>query len=268
MALQTGLKQYEELKAALGAQNVNIEQCGQLLTKLKITLAELSAFFPDPARANSTTRTKELLLARETLELACIFATRSQDMELFQRSVAQLKTFYQDVGRLGQPLPESERQNLILGLNLLSLLSQNRIAEFHTELETIPIERHDNLYIKHPILLEQHLMEGNYTKVWAARHETPDASYSFFMGPLMKTIREEAADCAEHAYKSLSANAALSMLHCENADELSAFAQTRGWTIDNGIVNFHTDEKADREIPTKKVIEDTLHYARELERIV
>lgn len=30
-----------------------------------------------------------------------------------------------------------------------------RIAEFHTELELIPSEMHDNLYIKHPIQLEQ-----------------------------------------------------------------------------------------------------------------
>ena len=32
----------------------------------------------------------------------------------------------------------SKQQNLITGLNLLRLLVQNRIAEFHTELELIP----------------------------------------------------------------------------------------------------------------------------------
>ena len=34
----------------------------------------------------------------------------------------------------------SKQQNLITGLNLLRLLVQNRIAEFHTELELIPQE--------------------------------------------------------------------------------------------------------------------------------
>ncbi len=35
-------------------------------------------------------------------------------------------------------IPESERKWLIVGLNLLRLLVSNRIADFHTELETIP----------------------------------------------------------------------------------------------------------------------------------
>lgn len=35
-------------------------------------------------------------------------------------------------------LTPSKQQNLITGLNLLRLLVQNRIAEFHTELELIP----------------------------------------------------------------------------------------------------------------------------------
>ena len=37
-------------------------------------------------------------------------------------------------------LQPSKQQNLITGLNLLRLLVQNRIAEFHTELELIPQE--------------------------------------------------------------------------------------------------------------------------------
>ena len=57
-------------------------------------------------------------------------------------------------------MPRSERQNLILGLHLLFLLSQSRMAEFHTELELIPLEMHTNIFIKHPVRLEQYLMEG------------------------------------------------------------------------------------------------------------
>ena len=37
-------------------------------------------------------------------------------------------------------LQPSQQQHLITGLNLLRLLVQNRIAEFHTELELIPQE--------------------------------------------------------------------------------------------------------------------------------
>lgn len=44
----------------------------------------------------------------------------------------------------------------LLGLNLLFLLSQNRVAEFHTELERLPAKDiQTNVYIKHPVSLEQ-----------------------------------------------------------------------------------------------------------------
>lgn len=63
-------------------------------------------------------------------------------------------------------LPESANQYHLLGLNLLFLLSQNRVAEFHTELELLPYDIvQTNTYIRHPVALEQYLMEGSYNKV-------------------------------------------------------------------------------------------------------
>lgn len=35
-------------------------------------------------------------------------------------------------------LPQSKSQNLVIGLHLLLLLAENRIAEFHSELEIVP----------------------------------------------------------------------------------------------------------------------------------
>lgn len=55
-----------------------------------------------------------------------------------------------------EELPESAYKHQLLGLNLLFLLSQNRVAEFHTELERLPAkEIQSNVYIKHPVSLEQ-----------------------------------------------------------------------------------------------------------------
>lgn len=54
----------------------------------------------------------------------------------------------------------------LLGLNLLWLLTQNRVAEFHTELELLsPNDIQNNVFIHYPVSLEQHLMEGSYNKV-------------------------------------------------------------------------------------------------------
>lgn len=54
----------------------------------------------------------------------------------------------------------------LLGLDLLCLLAQNKVGEFHTALEHLPPSIvSDNIYIKHPVALEQYLMEGSYNKV-------------------------------------------------------------------------------------------------------
>jgi CSN8/PSMD8/EIF3K family len=62
-------------------------------------------------------------------------------------------------------MPESPRMFMLLGLNLLRLLAQTRISEFHTELEAIGSHNLKNVYINHPVSIEQALMEGSYNKV-------------------------------------------------------------------------------------------------------
>lgn len=55
--------------------------------------------------------------------------------------------------------------------------------------ELIPLEMQNTVFIQHPILLEQYLMEGSYHKVLAARMEVPATEYSYFMDSLMVTVR-------------------------------------------------------------------------------
>jgi CSN8/PSMD8/EIF3K family len=89
-------------------------------------------------------------------------------------------------------LPRSEREFPIRGLNLIRLLIQNRIADFHTTLESLPLPADalvSNPFILHPVNLERWLMEGSYSKVWNAREEAPAEEYKFFVDSLMGTIR-------------------------------------------------------------------------------
>lgn len=70
------------------------------------------------------------------------------------RDLLTLSSFCSLVYR--EQLPESAYMHQLLGLNLLFLLSQNRVAEFHTELERLPAKDiQTNVYIKHPVSLEQ-----------------------------------------------------------------------------------------------------------------
>lgn len=60
-------------------------------------------------------------------------------------------------------LAPSQHQHLITGLNLLRLLVQNRIAEFHTELELIPQQVTASLTMTMHIPLSQPFVIGEVT---------------------------------------------------------------------------------------------------------
>lgn len=78
----------------------------------------------------------ELLIIRETYELACLVMVEQKDIPGFERHISLAKTCYSDYGSV---LPQSEYQYQLQGLNLLCLLAQSKISEFHTELELIPV---------------------------------------------------------------------------------------------------------------------------------
>lgn len=113
--------------------------------------------------SNTTASIEELLLARDVLEIGAQWSIEAKDIPSFERYMSQLKCYYFDYKG---SLPESAFKYQLLGLNLLFLLSQNRVAEFHTELELLPADHiQSDIYIKHPLSLEQYLIEGSYNKV-------------------------------------------------------------------------------------------------------
>ena len=55
----------------------------------------------------------------------------------------------------------------------------------------------NNVYIKHPVSLEQYIMEGSYNKVLSLKGNVPAESYNFFFEILLNAVREEIASCVE-----------------------------------------------------------------------
>ncbi|XP_031456988.1 26S proteasome non-ATPase regulatory subunit 8, partial [Phasianus colchicus] len=91
--------------------------------------------------------------AGDILEIGAQWSILKKDIPSFERYMAQLKCYYFDYK---EELPDSAFRHQLLGLNLLFLLSQNRVAEFHTELERLPArDIQTNVYIRHPVSLEQ-----------------------------------------------------------------------------------------------------------------
>lgn len=69
-----------------------------------------------------------------------------EDKDAFQRNFSMLQTFYSSAAEVG--MPPSAHQNLLLALHLMSLLVENRTAEFHMELELLPREARSDKYIR------------------------------------------------------------------------------------------------------------------------
>ncbi|KAG9154499.1 hypothetical protein Leryth_026279 [Lithospermum erythrorhizon] len=149
---------FDRFKAAFTRHDY--ETCSNLLTQLKVMLTGFKSL--PPLFENTKHAVQELTIARDIYEHAVVLSVKIEDQDAFERDFFQLKPYYTDAcGRL----PHSPQEYPILGLNLLRLLVQNRIAEFHTELELLSSGALENPCIKHAVELEQSFMEGAYNRV-------------------------------------------------------------------------------------------------------
>ncbi|XP_054776704.1 26S proteasome non-ATPase regulatory subunit 8 homolog A [Prosopis cineraria] len=256
---------FERFKAAFVRND--FDTCSNLLSQLKVSLTEFRSL--PPLFEETPNAGHELTIARDIYEHAVVLSVKMEDQDAFERDFFQLKPYYTDARNR---IPPSPQEHPILGLNLLRLLVQNRIAEFHTELELLSSTALENPCIKHAVELEQSFMEGAYNRVLSARQTVPHDTYVYFMDLLAKTVRDEIAGCSEKAYDYLSINNARQMLLFSSDQELFEYMKEEHpeWEVLNGAVHFHKAKESApcKEIPSLQLINQTLSYARELERIV
>lgn len=102
----------------------DVKTIDSILENLKLTLSQVSFH-------QETLDVASLIHCKDILEIGSFFSIETQRVDAFERYLSQLKVYYFDYQ--GIPgLPESANKYQLLGLNLLRLLSQNRLAEFHT----------------------------------------------------------------------------------------------------------------------------------------
>ncbi|CAH0477626.1 unnamed protein product [Peronospora belbahrii] len=250
------------LRAAIDSNNVT--EATKLLVQLKMALTTLPAL--PPCGIESFTTQKELEIARHVLESATLLSILREDMTAFERSMVQLKIYY------SSGLQPSPLHYPILGTRLLQLLVENRMAEFHNELELLPEQSREDPNIAFAVKLEQYLMEGTYNKVLEARTNVPNPYFPFYLSQLLQTVRENIADCAEVAYQCLTLADAQKMLIFDSAAELGVYIQEEKpeWIVREGRVWFKAPEKSlgASDIPSLRLVGETLAYATELDRIV
>ncbi|KAF5400090.1 Epididymis secretory sperm binding protein Li 91n [Paragonimus heterotremus] len=264
LTLEDLVRRFQALVQEWNKKNHNVELCSE---KVKEITSSLTRFTYLPKEEGEASR-RELFIARDTLEIACFLALEQRDIPLFEHYIAQLKCYYYDYK---STLPESAVKYELLGLNLLRLLAQNKLADFHTELERLSIEEiTSNLYINHPVSMEQYLMEGNFQRVFLSKDNVPSRRYDFFIDILLNTTRNEVASCIEAAYDSLSLDEAARTLFYDDPQSMLSFGQTRNWTLDkNNVYHFQKDTRQeDDSIPSADVTKVMLEYTKELDQII
>lgn len=254
---------YEQLRCEWGKTNPDLKKCGELLAELKVKLVTIRFL---PAKRTKVTK-QELLFARNVLEIGVLWSVLVEDLTCFERYMALLKCYYFDYKKL---ITESELKYEILGLNLLFLLSQNRTADFHTELELLPPEELlENSFIKYPVAVDQYLMEGSYNKIYRSKLKVPSKYYKFFVDILLNTVRGEIAECIEKAYPRISVKEAAKKLFLDGEETARQYGmKTRKWKLRKEYFYFVTDEKKDEDAESINLEESVLGYAKELEMIV
>jgi 26S proteasome regulatory subunit N12 len=237
-----------ELKGLVQAGNV--QEGKQVLNRLKLELLSANAASPQAVSA---------------LELGVLLSAHEGDLQAFGRNMAQLKPAYS--GGVASP-----RKAHITGLNLMHLLVDNRLAEFHSELEWLTKVEASDALVSFPISLERQLMVGIYDEV--LQKQVPAPSFQFFMDHLLQTVRDSIADCIEVSYPSLKLKDCASMMKFDSVAALQEYIQEYrdDWIIDaaDHALTFQPAATAvtAADIPSMQWIQQSLAYATEMERII
>ncbi|KAJ5070044.1 26s proteasome non-atpase regulatory subunit 8 [Anaeramoeba ignava] len=242
----------------------DFQYCNELLTQLKIQLAEQNILFSSKLEKQNI---EGLKIARQTLEFAVILSVKMKENKSFERHISQLKPYYYDYENFLEP---SELKLKILGIYLLFLLSQNRIAEFHTELELIKIEERKSKFISFPMRLEEFILDGNYFKIREAFSEKPSELFDFFLEELILSLRSQIAECVQVSYPHLKVKDAFEILMLKDKNDLIEIAQQNDWLIsEDDTIHFKLENDNENvQIPSDRLIREIITYAKEMERII
>jgi hypothetical protein len=111
-------------------------------------------------------------------------------------------------------------------------------------------------------------------QVMQAATQPPVQYYSFFLTSLLETVRSNICECVIASYRSLSLQAATEVLMFNTTAETMEFISSKHpeLSVESGTIDLISHKgdsaKLEEERKSHRLIEQTLTYAAELERIV
>lgn len=209
------------------------------------------------------------IMHRDIYEISALLAVLKCDLKAFHEAITVVMNFYHGC----RYEDESPNKYLMLGLNLMYLLATNQHPEFQMMLEQIdPAVQQSNPYISTAMKLEQSLMEGVYNKVVLTEKNIPSPYYALFVRISMDTIRDEIASCIERSFKKVTLKDAAQLLLFTNISDMTQFVKERKWRCSDSVLYFEKEQKNEivprSSLSTKRIAEQTIFYAKQLEMIV
>jgi len=262
--MERSQKLTKDLKSCLSSGN--LEGATKAFNDLKKIMIDLDSL--PPICAETPSAADERALFRQVLEYGVLLSVAVQDRSAFQRNISSLRPFYT---QFGYDVTPGSVAPVIIGLNLLYLLVENRLADFHCEIELLSKEVQELPAITFCTQLEQRVVVGAYDMVLAAAANPPVPQFSFFLNSLLETVRLNIGECVAASYTSMKISSATKILMFSNDGDTKQFIQDNyaDWKIEGETIVLGGNKVVkSEEIQSMKLIAQTLSYATELERIV
>ena len=275
MSSSSSLATVQSLLTSLSAcvSSSDVVLGSSLLDSIKLELLNFDSL--PPQLLPTPTASSERYLAACALELGVLLAAKSSDMVTFDRHMSQLKPLYFSCPHETASCPH---KRTVLGLNLLRLLSADRLADLHSDLESYPPDVRSSPEVTSPLLLERSLAVGSYDAVFDPKALSGPLAVlaGAFRSTLHATARLKIADAVEVSYAYVSREDLCDLLFFQGGEagdkELEEYiAQCReDWKLEGGGVVFEHNREGARteDVPTRNIIANNLRYATEIERIV
>ncbi|KAL0216437.1 hypothetical protein P9112_008621 [Eukaryota sp. TZLM1-RC] len=234
----------QELRSTMDIKSPSFDKCNNLLSRLKV----LSLQFPSNLSQDSPTLDQEQSIYREVLERSCAIALKTQNYPQFSRTFLQLEPLYKNQ-------PPSDQYTLFFACFLLTLLAENNLSQFHTQLETISYQFRQHPLVKYAIRLERCLMEGAYAAL-TQQEELPAPEFKPLLELILDTTRDDIADCVYRSFTTLSVKELSQLLSLSERDTLE-FVRLRSWTVKDNNVIFADEQLGGSKFPVIEVLQQS-----------
>lgn len=218
------LPKFEELRSLFDQEKMDVARASKLAKELRLKMLKIPFLTPNDA----DTKPEDKAILRSILEMSAEVSIMEDNIKLFLRIMEELKISYFQ----HKDLERSEHMEIIFGLYLVALLAQNQLVEFNLEYEAIlPLASPDSAPLQYARALANAVTDNSFSRIFQLKNDAPSDLFENITKSILDGARESHADSIQSAYSELTIMELAQILHFRSAEESIAFAEKRGWKL-------------------------------------